>query len=94
MGNWDREVQNRDDIAEIIRNDINEKKLPSCENVFIVNTDADEIPNVEVLKELRPEKSLHAKVLDQPMQLNMNLSYFNFNWNNGPCWKKGSVVSA
>lgn len=93
-GNWEREEMNRNNITEIIRKDIKNHLLPPPENIVILNTDADEVPSVTVLEQIKPGNRLHSKIMNHPMQLNMNFSYFNFNWNNGPGWLKANVVLA
>ncbi|GFH48586.1 hypothetical protein CTEN210_05062 [Chaetoceros tenuissimus] len=91
---WAREELNRNNITEIIRKDIKNHLLPPPENIVILNTDADEVPSVTALEQIKPGNRLHSKIMNHPMKLDMNMSYFNFNWNNGPGWRKGNVVLA
>jgi len=89
---WQREKGSRNDIIHRIRVDVGNGALPPPERFVVVNTDADEIPEPTVLEELRPGKKWHADVMDHPMQLEMPLFYFNYNWK-AKIWKKGNVIS-
>ena len=80
----------RGDVVNKLRDDVNTGLLPM--DFVILNTDADEIPNPEVVQELRPGGIWHEDVMRHALKLYIKYFYFNYNWYRST-WTLPNVIS-
>lgn len=86
---WARERKQRSAIISAI-NASERHELPHRPFV-IINTDVDEIPDPEVIRQFQVGKKWYSAVLKRPLCLDMKFFYYNYHWLVGN-WTKGHIL--
>eukprot|EP00539_Tryblionella_compressa_P001513 CAMPEP_0178738374 /NCGR_PEP_ID=MMETSP0744-20121128/3480_1 /TAXON_ID=913974 /ORGANISM="Nitzschia punctata, Strain CCMP561" /LENGTH=367 /DNA_ID=CAMNT_0020390991 /DNA_START=29 /DNA_END=1132 /DNA_ORIENTATION=- len=89
---WKRQWEQRRFVLEKVQNDLKQRQELDKE-FLVINTDCDELPDPNVVRQFQPGGMYYHKVMAEPVSyLDMKMFYYNLNWKLRMTWTAGHVL--
>ena len=89
-GAWTREFEQRMFAVKQMQQDVDNQQLATP--FVVINTDADELVNPDLIDMMQPGGPYHDDVISRPMYLEMDWFMYNLNWIKTGKWDQSHVL--